>query len=101
MSYDGQRAKIWTHPIYAEIEELQGRVSGAQLKDNDTPCMTVPAETQHGIPSCLNAVYSVEIGMADVYHLLLFNSTSDMVNEENEKARPALISVVSKIHEKD
>lgn len=96
MSYDKQRTKRWANLTYTKTEDLRGRV-WAQLRGNDTPSTAVFTETQYSVSPCLNAVYTVEMGITDAYRLPLFNGASDMVDEENEKAGPALISVVLKI----
>ena len=42
----------------------------------------------------MNAVYFIEVGITKVHHLLLLDGTSDMVNEENEKAEYTLVNVL-------
>ena len=67
----------------------------AQLRNGDTPSVSVFVKTQDGVSSRVNAVYTVETYIVELHRLLPFDSTSNMVNEENEKAGVASISVVS------
>ena len=52
-------------------------------------------KTQDGVPSRVNAVYTIETYIVELHHLLPFDSTSNVVNEENKKAGVVLISLVS------
>lgn len=42
----------------------------------------------------MDAVYPAVIDIINLYDLLQFDGASDVVNEENEKAGPTVISVV-------
>ena len=54
--------------------------------------MIIPVETQNDVPSCVNTAYVVERDIKPC-HLLLFDSASDMINEENMKTTAVLISM--------
>ena len=56
--------------------------------------MIVFVETQDGIPYCVDVVYVVDVNTIKLDHLLQFDGTGDVVDEENKKAGSALISVV-------
>ena len=85
VSFDGRQAerKLKARLFCAESEEFHSRI-WTQLRNDETPSIAVVAKTNDDIPHCVNAVHFVDIG--EVHHLLLFNSTSDMVNEENKEA---------------
>jgi len=93
VSFDGQQAerKLKARLFCTESEEFHSRI-WTQLRNGETPSITVVAKTHDDIPLCVNAVHFVEIGDVKVHHLLLFDSTSDMVNEENKKAGSILVS---------
>ena len=75
------------------MEGLQGRIL-AQLRDSDTPFITICLfeKTQDGVPSCVNAVYHAR-KKVKLHHLLPLDGASNVVNEEDQEARPALISM--------
>ena len=52
-------------------------------------------KTQDGVPSRVNAVHLVKIDIIKLHHLLLFDDASNMVNEENHKAKAVSIRVVT------
>ena len=77
-----------------------------QLRNGDTPFVLAFVKTRDAVPSSVNAVhFTVLVETHWCHHLLLFDSASDVVNEENEKSEdePALIliSVVSKTSKKN
>ena len=92
MSFYGQRVDGSTHLIGVESEELPGWI-WTQLGNRDTPPMAVFLKTQDDVPPCTNIAYIVERSLK-LYLLLQFNGASNMVNEEDQEAAPASISMV-------
>ena len=50
-------------------------------------------KTQDGVPSCVNAAYPIRRKEIKLHHLLLFDDAGNVVNKEDQEARPTLISV--------
>ena len=46
------------------------------------------AKAQNGAPSCMDAVYIPERDPTEIHHLLLFDDTGNVVNEEYQEAGP-------------
>jgi len=67
-----------------------------QLRNSDAPSVTVFVKTQDGVPFRMNVVYLVKIYFVELHHLLLSDDASNVVDEENYKARAASIRVASR-----
>jgi hypothetical protein len=91
VSFSWEWAKGRLTRFGAKSEEFQGGI-WTQLRNSDTPSVIIPVETQNGVPSCVNTAYLVERDIKPC-HLLLFDSASDMINEENMKTTTVLISI--------
>ena len=95
MSLNRRRADGPAHLIGVENEELLGWI-WTQLRNGDAPAVTVFVKTQDDVPSRVNAVHLVKIDIIELHHLLLFDDASNMVNEENHKAKAVSIRVVTR-----
>ena len=45
-------------------------------------------KTQDDVPSCVNAVHIAERIFTELHHLLPFDDTSNVVNDQDHKAAP-------------
>ena len=83
------------YPIGTKGKVFEGRI-WTQLRNGDAPAVTVFVKTQDDVPSRVNAVHLVKIDIIEPHHLPLFDSASNVVNEENYKAKAASIRVLSR-----
>jgi len=81
--------------IGAKGKVFYGRIC-TQLRNSDAPSAIVFVKTQYGVPFRVNAVYLVKTDFVELHHLLLFDDASNVVNEENYKARATSIRVMSR-----